>query len=251
MVYPVEAQVDADGKWKAAFKTKGAGGPYNLIVKDKSDDTSVELTDILCGEVWLCSGQSNMEWSVSRADNSEEEIANADYPNIRLFHIPKATSPDKQTDVNAKWEKCSPETIPGFSAVGYFFGRSLYKELNIPIGLIESAWGGSVIEAWIPTVGYNQSDRLDALYNEVKAKTPGSSEYTKKLQEALTKVKAWEKDASAALRNGTAVDDMPAIQLNLRQGNHGVQGLYNAMIHPIVPYTIKGAIWYQGESNRP
>ncbi|AQQ69792.1 F5/8 type C domain protein [Limihaloglobus sulfuriphilus] len=250
MVNPVTVRAGSGGQWQAGLETKGAGGPYNLIITDRKDNSAIELTDILCGEVWLCSGQSNMAMSVGNSNDAQEEIANADYPNIRLFQIPRLSSPDKQDDVNAKWQVCSPENIPDFSAAGYYFGRKLHKELNVPIGLIHSSWGGSRIEAWIPTLGYEDLDRLSGIYEEIKAKTPGSSEYNSKLKEAMASVEKWQKEALQALKDGKAVNDLPAVSLNLQQGNHGIQGLYNAMIHPIVPYTIKGVIWYQGESNR-
>jgi sialate O-acetylesterase len=250
LINPVTVRAGRGGEWQAGLETKDAGGPHNLIITDQKDKTSIELTDILCGEVWLCSGQSNMQMSVANSDNAQEETAKADYPGIRLFHVPMASSPDKQSDVNAKWQKCSPETIPGFSAAGYYFGRKLHKELNVPIGLIHSSWGGSRIEAWIPTVGYEGLDRLSNIYEEIRAKTPGSSEYAANLKAALSRVEQWQKQALEALKEGKAADDLPSVNLNLPQANKGIQGLYNAMIHPIVPYTIKGAIWYQGEANR-
>ncbi len=249
MVSSAKAQADSSGKWSAEFKTKSAAGPYMLTVKDNSDNTIIKLNNILCGEVWLCSGQSNMEWPVAKTDNAKEEVAGASYPNIRLFHIPKKSSPDKQTDVDASWQECNPQNIPGFTAIGYFFGRYIHKELDVPIGLVESAWGGSVIDAWAPTEGYEGLGRLEDRLREIKQKTPGTVDYQSRLKKAIENVSHWQEQAADAMKAGCAVDDLPAISLNLRQGNHGIQGLYNAMIHPIIPYTIKGVLWYQGESN--
>ncbi len=250
MKAPASAVAGKDGKWSASFDSLGAGGPYTLSMKDSSDGSTLELKNILCGEVWLCSGQSNMEWSIARSDNAAQETAAANYPMIRLFHIPKASSPDKQTDVSAKWMECTPENIPAFSAVAYFFGRNIHSELNVPVGLINSSWGGSVIQAWIPTEGYEGLDRLEDTLAQIKQKTPGSPEYTENLKKAIESVQDWRTKAVEALRTGTFVPDLAAVSLNLPQNNHGIQGLYNAMIHPIIPYTIKGALWYQGESNR-
>ena len=249
MVYPVGAQANSKGEWKTAFKTVDAGRGYSLTVKDNSD-SQVEFTNILCGEVWLCSGQSNMQWDMNRIDNSEAEIAAADYPDIRLFGVPLVSSPDKQTDVDASWQICSPETVRGFSSVAYFFGRELNQELDIPIGLIRSSWGGSKIEAWIPTEGYEGLSRLGGLKEEIERKTPGSKAYEQSVKDAIKKVSEWQKKAAESIKSGKSVDDLPAVSFNLPQRQSGIQGLYNAMIHPLVPFTIKGAIWYQGESNR-
>ena len=249
MKAPASAVAGKDGKWSANFESLGAGGPYTLAMKDNSDGSTVELKNILCGEVWLCSGQSNMGFTVARVDNAKQEIDSANYPNIRLFNIPTASSPEKQTDVKAAWVECTPESVSNFSAVGYFFGRNLHTELNIPVGLINSSWGGSIIEAWIPTEGYEGLGLLDNILGQIKQKTPGSPEYTENLKKAIESVQDWRTKAVEAMKNGTSVPDLPAVSLNLMQGNHGIQGLFNAMIHPIIPYTIKGAIWYQGESN--
>ncbi len=250
MKSPAAAVAGKDGKWSASFSSLGAGGPYTLTIKDGSDGSTLALNNILCGEVWLCSGQSNMEWRVSSSDNPAQEIAAANYPKIRLFHIPKASSPDKQKDVVASWVECTPENIPNFSAVGYYFGRNLHDELNVPVGLINSSWGGSVIDAWIPTEGYEGLDRLGSILSQIKQKTPGSPEYTENLKKAIETVQDWRTKAVEAMKTGTSAPDLAAVSLNLPQNNHGIQGLYNAMIYPIIPYTIKGALWYQGESNR-
>ena len=134
-----QASVGPDSTWRLELAPLSAGGPHQLVVEG---DGSVVVDDVLVGEVWVGSGQSNMQWTVSAADNSEAEIAAADHPGIRLFHVPRRTAAQRQTDVDAAWQVCSPETIPGFSAVAYFFGRRLHEELDVPIGLIHSSWGG-------------------------------------------------------------------------------------------------------------
>ena len=140
-----KAVADQNGQWQVNIRTPKAGGPYTLTI---AGDNTIELTNVLVGEVWVCSGQSNMEWSVSRANNPEKEIAAATYPNIRLFHVAKKVAEVPQEDCNADWKECSSETIPGFSAVAYFFGRELHTELDVPIGLIETCWGGTPAESW-------------------------------------------------------------------------------------------------------
>jgi len=144
------ATTPKDGSWSTTLTPMAYGGPYTLEIAAKND--TLRYNDILIGDVWVCSGQSNMEFPVSgwsHVNNADEEIKNADYPAIRLFTVTKAINPKPAADVDGHWEHCSPATIPPFSAVGYFFGRELYKKLKIPIGLINTTWGGTDIESWI------------------------------------------------------------------------------------------------------
>ena len=142
------AVADTEGNWQTKLPAMAAGGPYTLRIKGSN---TLELTNVLFGEVWVCSGQSNMQWSVNASKDNEAEIAAAMYPKIRLFYIPRVPSGLLQKDVEADWYETSPETIPQFSAVAYYFGRKLYKNLDVPIGLINTSWGGTRIEPWTPT----------------------------------------------------------------------------------------------------
>jgi len=140
-----------DGKWMVKIKTPLAGGPYELAFQ--TSDTNIVLKDILIGEVWLCSGQSNMEmplsgWAIDTINNSAAEIAAANYPDIRLFTVPRNVSPTPITNCNAEWMVCTPENITNFSATAYFFGRKIHQDLKVPVGLIHSSWGGSPAESW-------------------------------------------------------------------------------------------------------
>jgi sialate O-acetylesterase len=142
------ARADASGKWLIRFSPMEAGGPYQLTASAKSGNLTVN--DILIGEVWLCSGQSNMEWRVAQANNYIQEKQNADYPKIRHFFVDHEVTMTPQADLKSgEWKICSPETVGNFTAVGFFFARELYQKLNIPIGLVHSSWGGSQIEGWI------------------------------------------------------------------------------------------------------
>ncbi|MFN8206142.1 MAG: sialate O-acetylesterase [Bacteroidales bacterium] len=142
----VSGKAGADGKWMIRLQPEKAGGPYEMEIKGRN---TIKLTNILVGEVWVCSGQSNMEWTVSKVNDADNEIASAKYPAIRLFTVPKKVSASPEKDIpDGEWEECNPSSIPGFSAVGYFFGRTLLKELNVPIGLIHTSWGGTNIETW-------------------------------------------------------------------------------------------------------
>lgn len=154
-------------KWQIQVHTPDAGGPYSLIFK--GNENEVVLNNVLIGEVWLCSGQSNMEWSAnSTIDNKDEEIANADYPNIRLFTVQKRTAEFPQEDVSGTWAVCSPETMPNFSAVAYFFAKKVQKELGIPIGLIDASWGASCAEVWTPKGVFEEHPELVEAHDLVK-----------------------------------------------------------------------------------
>ena len=142
------ATADATGNFRANLPAIEGVGPHTLSVVGSS---KVELRDILVGEVWICSGQSNMEWPVRESNDPAKEIADAaNHPTIRLLQIPRVRSTEPQSDVGAKWEVCSPDSVDGFSAVGYSFGRMLSRELGVPIGLINTSWGGTHAEAWTP-----------------------------------------------------------------------------------------------------
>ncbi|MGB5273702.1 MAG: sialate O-acetylesterase, partial [Flavobacteriaceae bacterium] len=144
-----QIKTDNAAYWELKVATPEAGGPYAIEIKGSSN--TILLENVLLGEVWLCSGQSNMEWSANYGiDQKETEIANANYPNIRFFSIDKRTSNSAQDDLSGQWEICSPETMPDFSAVAYFFARRLQGELNVPIGLIDSSWGATCAEVWTP-----------------------------------------------------------------------------------------------------
>ena len=162
------AKAGADGKWSVKLKELTAGGgPVEVVVKGKNE---VKLTNVLIGEVWVASGQSNMEWSVAASLNPKEEIEAAKYPNIRLFHVKKTPAVTPQEVVlDRDWSECSPETIANFSAVAYFFGRHLHKELNVPIGLINTSWGGTAIEPWTPIAGFESVESLKPIADQVKA----------------------------------------------------------------------------------
>ncbi|MDR1370435.1 MAG: FAD-dependent oxidoreductase [Dysgonamonadaceae bacterium] len=142
-----------DGKWEAVLSPTPCGGPYTMTVT--GENNVVELHDILNGDIWLCSGQSNMEWTVGQSDNAAEEIANAGYPQIRSLRAPKSIKANPQNDFTAEWQVCSPSAAGQFSGVAYFYARELYRKLNIPIGIINASWGGTDIETWMSIEAFN------------------------------------------------------------------------------------------------
>lgn len=157
----VLTKADNAARWRASIKTTKAGGPYTLTILGTS---KVVLQNVMLGEVWLCSGQSNMEWSVNHQNvmNGEQEAAAANHPNIRFFHVPKIGSDTPQDDCKAAWAVCSPETMRATSVVGYFFGRALQQNLDVPVGLIVSAWGGTPAEVWVEKEWIEQNTLLNS-----------------------------------------------------------------------------------------
>ena len=174
-------KADEQGNFRIAIGPFAVGGPYELTVA--GSDSPRVFKNVMFGEVWLCGGQSNMEWTVANSKTGKEAIAGAgEYPMIRLFKAPRQPAVRPQTELQAAWQICSPETVGPFSGVGYFFGRELYRELKVPVGLILSCWSGTRIEPWTPLCGLKQLPELAALAEEVESRTGGTAAYA-----ALTK----------------------------------------------------------------
>jgi len=233
---------DKDGEWSFKMNPPKAGGPYEMTISGKN---VIEIKNIMVGEVWVCSGQSNMQWSVQSSANAEQEIAGAGYPKIRLFTVKRTVAETPQSDCEGSWTECSPETVPDFSAVAYFFGRELHKELNVPVGLIHTSWGGTPAEAWTRREVLEANPDCAPIlkrYEDAVAKYPQAmEEYEQKLAE-------WKQAVEKAKAEGKKPPRRPRAPFG--PGNpHAPAGLYNAMIAPLIPYGIQGAIWYQGESN--
>ncbi len=238
----VEAIADAQGKWsvKLAGLTPGEAGDLTITGKN-----TLTVRNVAVGEVWVGSGQSNMEWSVRSSANPTEEAAAATFPQIRMFTVARAPKLEPQEECAGKWEVCTPETVSNFSAVAYYFGRKLHQSLKVPIGLIHSSWGGTPAEHWTPKEVLAAEPELAGM---VKSWETAVAAYPA-AKEAHDKVIAeWQVTADAAKAAGTPVPKKPDAP---RGGDpFGSPGcLYNGMIHPLLPYTIRGAIWYQGESN--
>ena len=198
-----------DGSWSVSLPALAAGGPHEITFNGSSD---VTIKNVLVGEVWLCSGQSNMEWTVAQSLNPQEEIKAGTHPRIRHIKFPHVVS-DKPID-NARtngWTETTPQTVAGYTAVGYAYARFLQKELDVPVGIIGCNWGGTRIEPWTPPVGFQSVEAL--------------------------------KDIADDLANYPLKNDKGQVQVQTPLA------IYNAMVHPILKFRFKGAIWYQGESN--
>lgn len=194
----IRVTVGSNGQWKTTIKTPAAD-----LIAHTIKCNNITLENVMLGHVWLCSGQSNMEWSINHSVlNGEQEAAAANYPNIRIFKVPLRGADTPQLSLDAQWVACTPQTMRTASAVGYFFARTLLRELNVPIGIISSAWGGTPAEPWMPAEAFDSQmiDNLCADSNQWRPNEPSQT--------------------------------------------------YNQMIHPLVPFTLSGVIWYQGETNR-
>ncbi|WP_221029080.1 sialate O-acetylesterase [Actomonas aquatica] len=243
----VNATAADDGTWRVELAAMAADASGQTLVV--AGENRVELTGVLVGDVWLCSGQSNMYLSVSQADDAEAEIAAADFPEIRLFSVDRQVAEQPQSEVTGEWSVCSPATVGRFSAVGYFFGRQIHREVGVPVGLIHSSWGGTRAEAWTPWQDLLAHDDLrpiaerweQEVANFPQIKAEWDRNYPQVYQE-------WKEEVKAARQAGRPTPSRP--QLRTGPGTkYAASGLYNAMIAPWVGFGLKGVIWYQGEAN--
>jgi sialate O-acetylesterase len=233
----------ADGAWQVQLDPMPAGGPHTMTVRGKN---TVRCDDVLIGEVWICSGQSNMQWGVGGSKDADLEIHAANHPNIRLISVPNRGLQEPQKDFEGQWVACRPDTVGGFSAVGYFFGRQLHQTLGVPVGLINDAWGGSACEAWIrrdilaadPKYGPMMQNWADFEKNYPKAK-----------EEYQAKHAAWQKEAEKAKAEHKPEPDEPFNPDSMMYGQFRPGNIYNGVLKPTIGYGIRGVIWYQGETN--
>ncbi|WP_240336880.1 sialate O-acetylesterase [Rufibacter psychrotolerans] len=199
---PVKTKVNGLAQWSVKLQTSGVTQPQTVTVKGYN---TIVLEDVLLGEVWLCSGQSNMEWSANAGiDNAQKHVAEANYPSIRFFQVPRRTADAPQLDLPGQWVVCTPQTMQHFSAVGYFFGREIHQNLKTPVGLINSSWGGTPAEVWL---------------------------------------------SAGAMAANPVLAEAAAKRKEVEWGPVQTAKAYNAMIAPLIPFRLAGALWYQGESN--
>ncbi|RLT05690.1 MAG: sialate O-acetylesterase [Planctomycetota bacterium] len=217
-----------DGRFDVALPALEAGGPYTLQIK--ADETRT-IQDVLVGEVWVCSGQSNMQWSVGSSTDADLERLAGKHPQIRMINFPQVGAQEPVLTHDRQWLECTPETVNGFSAVGYFFARQLHETIDVPIGMVNNAWGGSACEAWI------NRDVLNA-----------DPQYASMMERWVSMEKQF---ADLSAKSDLNEDEKKTLQ-NLKGqmgGNHRPANIYNGVLKSHLGYTIRGAIWYQGESN--
>jgi len=236
-------QTDKNGEWKVYVKTPKAGGPYNIEINGSN---TVNLTDILIGEVWLTSGQSNMGWAFYEEKDGLEYIKNIDNRNIRFFNVPRdiREKDNKQFGKPTEWKVSNVQTLKNFSAMSYYFALQLQKELNVPVGIICAAWAGTSIESWISYDLQNSDPLLKKAINRWDGWKANQKQDSIKYEAALL---AWEKDSL----NGIVKDKvkMPKSVYMIKRKHYEPGSIYNGMISPCLPYSISGLIWYQGENS--
>jgi sialate O-acetylesterase len=219
-------------RWELNLHPLKPGGPDVFIISSRSG--TIQFTNVMVGDVWVCSGQSNMEWPMSASYEPAADIASATNDQIRVFKVWKNRSGSPTTIINSAWELCSPKSIEGFSAVGYYFGRDLQKARKVPIGLIGTYWGGTPAEAWMSREALEINPRYR---KEILDPFPAIHNEWRKVNEAYWKEKAEAEKAGAAFNKPPPWEPWGGFEL------------YNGMIAPLLPYGVRGAIWYQGESN--
>jgi sialate O-acetylesterase len=248
---------DAAGKWSVKLATPNAGGPYTLTIQGNN---TVTITDVLSGEVWFCSGQSNMKYQLRKLANArpgvtekkyepvaayiKQEMETAHDEMLRLFGVAEKTSAfEPLKTLSGQWKACSPEANPDFSGTAYFFGRELRKELKVPVGLITCTWGGTRVESWMPAEAFQQDEEMATYYEgqmsglkkKIASWDPKKAE--EKYQDALAKHKAKGKGRK------------PKKEIDPKGYHKNPTTLFNGMVNPVIPYAIRGTVWYQGESH--
>lgn len=238
------AVADSEGRWRVALSPMAAGGSHTVVVKGEN---TIELADVLVGEVWVASGQSNMKWPLRRTDDADMEALRANLPRMRLFTVPEVTTQERQDDTEARWQACTPATVLDFSAVAYYFGRRIHETLDVPVGILFTAWGGTPAEAWTRREALEAAPDLAPLLSrwdeDVATYDPARAE-----REHAQAMAEWERETERAKAEGREPPRQPRL-VNPVTHSHRPAGLYNGMIAPLLPYAIRGAIWYQGESN--
>ncbi|MHB8900548.1 MAG: hypothetical protein ACYC6Y_17485 [Thermoguttaceae bacterium] len=246
--FTVTTRAGQDGRWQATLPKQPATADPRVMVVEGSGGSRVELSDILVGEVWFCTGPSNIFWPVRKCDHATEEIREASHPEIRFFTCERGTADEPQTDCIGSWCVCSPESVADVSGVGYFFSRQIHGELGVPVGLLQSYWGGSRIEAWTSREALESQPRLrpvlDWWQQERRRYQPAEAEALHAQQLA-----AWNEDVRRAKADGTASPKRPAAPLDPHTSPHRPACLYNTMVAPLIPFSIRGVICYQGLGN--
>jgi sialate O-acetylesterase len=246
----VTGSADSQGRWKVELSPLATGGPFEMTISGKNKLT---LHNVVVGEVWICSGQSNMEMAVASTAralggvrNADQEIAAANFPMIRQFAVKRAVAGQPQDDMQGQWVAASPQTAGEFTATGFFFARELHKTLGVPIGLINSSWGGTPAEAWTRAAALAAEPALASIGKDWEQKL---ADYPKLLEKFRQELDEWHQASLKADAEGKPAPPAPQFPADPRSNPWRPAGLFNGMIEPLIPYGIRGVIWYQGESN--
>ncbi|HEU5078451.1 MAG TPA: sialate O-acetylesterase [Opitutaceae bacterium] len=239
-----EATADEHGRWSVTLDPmKASKEPADLLVKATNE---IRVSDVLVGDVWLCSGQSNMEWQLARSDHGAEEIAAANFPLIRQFLVSRQPVSLDQLQQRETWSVCSPETAGDFTGVGYFFAREIHRDQGVPIGLINSSWGGTPIEAWMSDEALISNPAFQIVFQRWADEIAAFPEKRRAFERAQAE---WEKRAAAAKAKGEAFHTAaPRAPGGLWDQNKPSR-LFTTMIAPVIPGAVRGVLWYQGETN--
>lgn len=232
---------DNEGNWQVWLHPMKRNTHVTMTV---SGENCCLVKNILIGEVWLAAGQSNMEWSVAKSNNSKTEIARADFPEIRFFDAQRSFSDTEKTNIAGKWVVCTPETVAEMSGAGYFFAKGIHQYLHSPVGLIDASWGATRCEAWTPAEAFQTDAKLN--FWTTKWETY-QRDYPQLKEEYQVKHESWKAKVEEAKRNGTDLPKEPTEPERKTKFEPSV--IYNGVVAPLSKYTIKGVIWYQGENN--
>ena len=243
-----------DGSFKVTLDPLEASGEGRVLTVSSGGEEA-SINDVLVGEVWVGSGQSNMSWMVQNSLSAEVEWLTSRDDEVRLFKVPMVTAAEPQSDVEAEWKAAGPGTVRDFSAVLYFFGRTIHDAVGVPVGLIQTSWGGTRAEAWTPAEALKAEPELEPIlatwderaanYDAAKA----DAQHKAAMEKHEQRLAAWKKRRAADAASAGQPPRKPQKQGDPTTDRHRYSTLYNAMVHPLIPYGIRGAVWYQGESN--
>lgn len=246
----VATTTGADGRWKVQLAPMEASSENRTFsVRGSKLLYPLQFKNVLVGEVWFCSGQSNMEWSVRKSNNAEKEIAGAEFPAIRLIRTPHKVSSTPSVDTDMAWQVCSPKSIVHFTGAGYFFAREIHGTLSVPIGIIQSTWGGTRIESWISSEALQGEPAAGPITTAWKAADNAYDPAWSKA-EYLKRREKWKIKSARAKAEGRTLPRRPSRPIRPLSQRNAPSNLFNSMVHPVIPFGIKGVLWYQGESNR-
>lgn len=248
---PVSTVAGNNGNWAVVIPTIAAGGPYSLTFRASN---AITVKNVLLGEVWICSGQSNMEFTIAKGPRSwetgvndyEQEVAKINNPKIRMFTVEEVATDSLKKDTKGEWQEANPQNARYFSAIAYYYGREIFEKTGFPVGFINSTWGGTPAESWTRKDVLKTDPDLKVMVDRFEKQ---QADYPRAMKDYETALAKWNADTADAKIHHTKPPKAPVKPKGGSTDNTTPGALYNGMIAPIIPYTIKGFIWYQGESN--